>query len=175
MDKTNYTTISELSKFRNTNNVLMFRGIFYETSTSKPNVVYTLKDFDHKGYPSLYRLYMEEADPTEYLFATKHLESWEHWLALCEAPWFKKHVHRWRQELELKAKAQAIAVIVKASKGDGRDAVQAAKYLAEKGWDKSPTSRGRPSKDQVNEAARDIAHDSLRLEEDFQRITEKLN
>ncbi len=125
------------SKFRNPhNNSRFLKHLFYETTPAdKKNVIYTLKDIDHKGYPSLYRLYLELGDLTEYEFANKYLDGWEHWCMLCECNWFKPYVARWRQELDLKIKAQMLKGIrLEATKG-GRESLQAMKYLMERGWE----------------------------------------
>ena len=156
------------SKFKNTNGVLLLRELFWETCGNKENAVYTLKDTDYMGLPSLYRLYMEEGDLTEYLFATKHLDSWAHWEALSSAPFFQTYVTRWRTELELRTRAESLATIIKLAKGGGREALQASKYITDRGYSKE--GKGRPSKEAISEAAHDIAESRRRVEEDFLRI-----
>jgi hypothetical protein len=159
-------------------NQRLLKGIFYEmTLSDKSSVVYTLKDQDHEGYPSLYRLYMETNDPTEWRFAQEHLDGWEHWEMLCETTWFKPYAQRWRKELELRMKSQALARIMSESKTASKESFQANKYLLEKGWEpkegqhqSNRPGRGRPSKDEINKAAKEIAHNQSRLEEDFQRL-----
>lgn len=161
----------EAPSFKNINGVFLLNELFYERATNKSNVVYTLKDEDHLGYPSLFRLYMEADDPTEYAFATAHLGSWSHWLQLRECSWFKPLLERWREELHLRAKAIALAKIKKTAAGDTRDALNAQKYLIEKGYEKTPaTPRGRPSKDQINGEAKLIAEDRQRVENDLARL-----
>ncbi len=56
------------NKFRSGNNGLLLRGLFYETYVhDKAQVIYTLKDYEWKGYPSLYLIFLESTtlDPTE--------------------------------------------------------------------------------------------------------------
>jgi len=151
--------------------------MFYELCGSdKTYVLYTLKDWDHEGYPSLYRLYMEENDPTEYRFATKYLDGWEHWETLSSQAYFQPYVERWRKELELRFKSQALARIMSESKTSGRESFAANKYLLEKGWEpKATAKRGRPSKEEIKQAAHDELSISKRLDEDLERITGKFN
>ena len=46
-------------------------------------------------------------------------ESWEHWDTLCDQPWFKPYILRWRRELEAKIKSLALErILKKANDGD---------------------------------------------------------
>lgn len=150
-------------------------GLFFETTGGdKTGVVYTLKDIDHEGYPSLYRLYMEAGDPTEYEFATQHLEGWRHWQMLSNAAWFAEHVDRWRWELELKLRAEAVKRIIEESRNkESKSKFQANKFLVDGGWKPPAEARnpvGRPSQERIkqeaerlNQMERDILEDHERL------------
>ena len=131
----------------------MTQALFLEIGYQEDKAVYTLKDQDHeyKGntYPSLKRLFLEMEDVTEYEFANKYLLGWSHWKRMNENKALRKHFEEWREELELRLRAQGIRAIIDQSCDD--KGFQAAKYLAEKGWDKNKV--GRPSK-----------HDKLREE-----------
>ena len=125
---------------------------------------YTLKG--KTGYVDLHSIYMEEEDPTEYTFALRAFGSWDHFKKLESLVWFQFHLKHWRDELEVKMRSDGIKNLIKASK-EGSRGVSAAKYIAEKGWEKK---RGRPSKDEVErerqiQAAMDeeIAGDGARL------------
>ena len=161
------------SKFKNTNGVLLTKGLFFEMVPGQDSPIYTLKDEDHtfngKEYLSLYRLYMEEDDPTEYIFAKKHMDSWQHWEALCRSPWFKDYLTRWRHELELRLKAEALQRIKAESKSGSKNAFAANRFILEKGYAKEST-RGRPSKDEISRRATELAQDEGYLEEDFSRV-----
>lgn len=150
------------------------KALFFETTgADKSSVVYTLKDRDHEGYPSLYKLYMACDDITEYVFATTYLDSWEHWEMLCQCTWFKPYIARWRRELELRAKAKALKNIqTLAADPTSKEFHQANKFLVTGGWkEASPTKgRGRPSKEEVQKAARAMADEARSLDEDLQRI-----
>lgn len=158
-----------VSKVTNANGSRLLGQLFLETATRKRETApYTLKDYDYRGKPSLYRLYMEESDPTEYRFANKYLADWQHWKRLCECEWFKETVARWREELDLKLQAEALSRIIEESKQTGREGHSASKYLLEKGWLKD--TKGRPSKAQVSDAAHKIASENTRLKEDAARL-----
>lgn len=164
----------DLEKFKNDSGKFLLRGMFYErVGADKTGVLYTLKDKDHQGFPSLKRLYLETADLTEYKFAKKYMASVEHWDALCECIWFEPEIKLWRKELFLKIQSEALANIITESKRDGASKLQANKYLLERGWEpKTPTTnkRGRPSKEAIREAAEDLFTDEQRLKDDYQRL-----
>jgi hypothetical protein len=134
------------------NNARFTRQLFYEMtgSSDKDYAIYSLKDRDHKGYPSLYRLYMETDDPTEYEFATKYLDGWEHWNMLCNCDWFQPFVARWREELRLREAASRIRAIRKEADEGGRNALAALKYLLERGWEDKKAKR-KPTRKEVSE------------------------
>jgi len=139
------------------------QSLFLEIGYHEDRAIYTFKDEDHeyKGntYYSLKRLYLEMEDPTEYEFANRYLLGWQHWQRLNENKAVAKHIAEWREELELSLRAQGIRAIIDQAADD--KGFQAAKYLAEKGWDKRPA--GRPSK---NEALREKRLEA-RLEDEF--------
>jgi hypothetical protein len=166
-----------LSRFRSTTGSRFLKGLFFEeTGSDKSSVVYTLKDNDHEGFPSLYRLYMETNDPTEWRFATQHLDGWEHWEMLCRCTWFIPFVERWRRELQLRLASQSLARIMAEAKTTSKESFVANKYLLERGWmpkDKNPG--GRPTKDSIRRAAHQIASDGLQVASDFDRLMAPTN
>jgi hypothetical protein len=162
--------LSYVTKFTNTNGVRLMKSLFAETCdvpTAAP--VYTLYDFDKDGRPSLYRLYMEMADPTEYQFAKAYLHDWKHWKALCASDWFRPYVDRWREELELLVKSKILMRVINDSLEDGKEGQSAAKFLLEKGWGDKAT-KGRPSKEDIRQAADRMAENGNRLDSDIQRL-----
>ena len=166
-------------KFRNSTNGRYLKGLFFETTGSdKSSVSYTLKDWDHTVdgvvYPSLYRLYLEQEDLTEYEFANTNLDGWEHWEMLTSATWFRPYVSRWRKELSLKLKARALNRLKAEAASTSKNAFLANRYIIEKGYVESEgkSGRGRPSKDEVRAAAEEIASVERRLLEDSQRLAE---
>lgn len=125
------------------------QSLFLEINYTELSV-YTLKDDDHelngKQYPSLKRLYLECEDPTEYEFATTYLLGWKHWLRLCENKAIRKHIDEWRDELEVKLRSQGVKEVIRAANRPG--GLQAAKWLADRGW--ATRGAGRPSKADVD-------------------------
>jgi len=164
------------NKFKSIMGHFITKGLFYETTLpdTRSACLFTLKDQDHEGYVSLYRLYMEANDPTEYQFAVSHLDGWEHWEAITACSWFKPYLARWRKELELRMKSKALSRIMSEAKTTSKESFAANKYLLEKGWEpKNTHGRGRPSKEEIKEAARQEAQSAFRLEDDLQRIMPK--
>jgi len=147
--------------------------MFFEmTPADKSQVLYTLKNQDHQGFLSLYRLYMETGDPTEYRFAIAYLDGWEHWKQLSECNWFKPFVEKWREELQLRLASEALNRIISEAQSDRRESFAANKYLLEKGWQpKGADKVGRPSKEAIKHQAERMVQDRSRIELDFNRIT----
>ena len=100
------------------------------------------------------------------------MDGWEHWQMLTECTWFKPYIARWRQELELKVKARALAAIREAALGTGRNAYSANKILLEGGWKpKSQSTRGRPSKEEIDKQAILEVEQRQKIQKDYERIT----
>jgi hypothetical protein len=137
------------SKLKDSSGRPLTQSLFLENGYQTEFAIYTLKDDDHKHkngvtYPSLKKLFLEMEDVTEYEFANEYLLGWSHWKRLNKNKLMTKHFEEWREELELRLRAQGIRAIIDQSADD--KGFQAAKYLAEKGWDKRPA--GRPSKNE---------------------------
>ena len=162
-----------MNRFKNSNNVLLLRELFFETAQNRENVLYTLKREDHTVdgvlYPSLHRLFIETNDVTEYQFACNYLDSWTHWKALKGCTWFQPYYAGMSEELEVSQRSTALAKIMDASKGSSRDAFIASKYIAE-GWDRPKSGAGRPSKEKIKQEAQRIVEDNKQAEADFLRI-----
>ncbi len=164
------------NKFRNDNNNLYARELFVEYNTKPEVCLYTLRDHDYRGFPSLKRLYLETRDATEYLFANQYLEGWAHWEALAKTAWLSPYVTVWRQELALLLEAEAIARMHVTATGTSKEAFAAQKYLADYYAKKtSGHSRGRPSKAEVEKAAKAIAQETSTLEEEATRVFGSVN
>lgn len=161
-----------MSKFKSSTGQLLLQGLFFEQSPNPDTPIYTLKDEDHRGLPSLYRLYMETDDPTEYTFATTYLAGWDHWERLCKCGWFKPYIDRWRREVEIRLKARALVAMREEAKNpESKNRFAANKFLLD--YDRAPKEknpRGRPTKQEIQQEATRLAEDSNRLEHDFNRI-----
>ncbi len=125
------------------------QSLFLEINYDPEVAIYSLKDYDHtyngKTFPSLKKLYLQMEDLVEYDFATTYLLSWSHWQRICNNKLFKKKIEEWRIELELKIRSQAVQDIINMTAEE--KSFQAAKWLADKGWDKRKA--GRPSKEEI--------------------------
>ncbi len=171
---------AEGRQFKTEQGVFLTKSLFFEmvSYAEKPYVVYTLKNEDHQGYPSLRRLYLEEADPTEYDFANKYLAGWDHWKRLCESEWFKPYLESWREELELKLKSQAYKRMMQEAQDNfSKNKLAANKYIIEtvrrvqKNEDLGEkNTKGRPDKASVDKKALEMAEEEIKLNQDAERL-----
>lgn len=148
------------------------QGLFLEHQYDTERAVYTLKDddYEYEGviYPSLKRIYLELEDLGEYEFASTALLGWKHWQRICNNKLFTKLIDEWRLELEVKLRGRAVAAISKEASGGGRSALAAAKWMADRGWQKKV---GRPSKDDVQRETEVAANIASEFKADVVRIT----
>ncbi len=156
--------------FMHKNGNLLTQALFLEYSYIDPKYsIYTIHDEDkiHKGktYYSLKKLYLQEEDITEYLFASKHLSGWQHWLRLQEKTTrLQPHIKEWREELQVLLRAKGMQkVLNSASTGN----YHAAKFLVDKGWE---GQRGRPSKDEVTRERKQQAAVDAAVLKDAERL-----
>lgn len=167
-----------MSKFKNSIGAYLLNALFYEqTLSDKSQVLYTLKDRDHCGYPSLYRLYMEADDPTEYNFAITNLDGWDHWERLTECSWFQIYLSKWRRELEVRFRARALLRIREVAQDPkAKESYSANKFLVGQGWKDNPKRHaGQPSKEEIKSEAHRLASIAQSLDDDFERISGKAN
>ena len=161
--------MEDKTPFRNASGARYLKGLFFEESRDKSSVVYTLKDHDHEGFRSLYLLYMECGDLTEYKFAMSHLDGWEHWEMLTSCSWFQPFVERWRRELELSVRSSALANILAVAKDSANPtSYHANKYLLDGQW--RPSKRGRPSRDEIKAELHKATTTAREVEEDAARV-----
>lgn len=151
--------------------VPLTQGLFLEIGYPD-SAIFTLKDddYEYKGclYLSLKKLYLEMEDVGEYEFATTHLLGWSHWQRLCGNKQLLEHIEVWRYELELKLRSKAIKeIMLKASTEKG---INAAKWIAERGWDKRQA--GRPSKAEVERETKVQADLHQLFSDDLMRLKE---
>lgn len=162
------------SKFRSSTNQRLTKSLFLEESyMDQSSVLYTLKDQDHNGFPSLYRLYMEMSDPTELEFARAYFDGWEHWLMIANASWFKPYIAKWREELDVQIRANALKSIRNvASDGFHKQSYEANKFLLLGGWkpQQGKDKVGRPSKEAIKSEAERLFENEKSINEDYKRI-----
>lgn len=142
------------SKLKDTTGSPLTQSLFLEIGYNTDYAVYTLKaeDYEYKGkvYPSLKRIYLELEDPTEYEVSRRCFLDWAHWKRVCENKLIKPHVEAWREELEIMVRSRAVKAIIDLSASES-GSYQAARFLADRGWDKR--AAGRPSKEEMEKRA----------------------
>jgi len=130
---------------------MRIQSLFVETNKSKLTPIMTLADYDkeYKGVilPSLHRVYLELADPTEYSVAMEVFGSWKHWERLLGNKAIMSFIKEWRVELEIKLRSAGIKALAATAANEGSKGTTAAKFLAERGWEKRKA--GAPSKEEV--------------------------
>lgn len=136
----------------------------------KPQAIFTLgdEDMEYKGktYISLKKLYLSLEDPTEYEVATQHLGGWNHWKRLRGNKLLARHLDEWKDELSIKLTAKGVRLAIKIATDGGT--FQAAKWLADTGWDKRIA--GRPSREDVEGELKKQANDASDFADDLLRI-----
>jgi hypothetical protein len=77
--------MTKVKNFKGPQGIYLTKALFLETYVyDKNTVLYTLKSEDTPDFPSLRNLYLNEEDPSEYVFANKYFANWEHWSKLKE-------------------------------------------------------------------------------------------
>jgi hypothetical protein len=156
------------------NGKILTEALFWETNRDREAYapLFTLKPVEHMGCPSLKQIYLEHRDPTEYTFAMSVFGSWQHWEALTSLIWFKPHVEEWRSELAVLLKSEAARAalgVLSDPEAPSANKMQAARFVAEKGWEEKAT-KGRPKKEDIQKAARQVAETNSHWDEDYKRI-----
>lgn len=150
-------------------------SLFYEYAIKGMTPRWTIQDQSRKvgnvTYPSLKVLYMDmdHIPYNEFEFAEIHFGSWEHWNRISNDS--NKNLVAmftgWRIEMEVKLRAAALKQIIKEGKTGGASALAAAKYIAEKGYDKRA---GRPTKAAIAKETKVQSGIAQSLLEDAERI-----
>lgn len=127
---------------------------------------------DREGVINFGAEYVKLRDPTGYRMAQKFLANYNHWQALMSCRWFVAAKEIWDKELDALLKAESLEQIrMLAEEGMPAQRLAAAKYLANAEYRKDHTStKGRPRKEDVDRAARQLAEDDKSLQEDLKRI-----
>lgn len=166
------------TKYRNTTGSLIVVSLIYEFAPTEYQElsIFTIGEEDRtledgRVLISLYRVYMEMEDISEYDFANKYFESWHHWYRLsCKAA-MQKYVRKWRAELQTKLKAKALKKIMDLAETEGYKSFEANKYLLEEKWRDAPAKRGRPKELPPSEVLDDeVAMTKRQLKKDMERL-----
>lgn len=152
---------------------------FNRDKQAEPEVIFTTKDQhqkndDGKIFYSLKKLYIEDRDPTEILFANKYFVNWDHWTRVCNSFHIKPAIISAREELALILKAEAYAKILAiANDPTHRMHYNALRFIESNGWMDSTAKSteirkvGRPKKDT-------LGPEMLSSNEDYARLSKLL-
>jgi len=163
--------------YKNSMNNWYGQVLFWETYKALPDKdrpinftpVFTLGE-DREGFINARKTFIEEGDSSGYKWAIKYLGDWEHFVFLSERDFFKTALAKWRNELNLKMTAEAIDRIKAIAESDDKQALVANKYLAERPWEKVGSTRGRPSKAEIQGALKQAVKIVEQEDEDMARI-----
>jgi len=116
------------------------------TRAKYPPIFLLKEDKDRDGLTSMKRIYMEQGDPTEYRAALAIFGCWDAWENLVtKAPFFQPYLEKWRAELALRLRSEATNAIIDVGvrhKTMSGTQYQAAKWVAELGWNNQSSSGG---------------------------------
>lgn len=163
-----YGDLPGQTPLRDTIHRMLTRALFYETRTEGYQPIYTLKPREHEGLPSARQIYLDCADPTEWVPAHVLVGSWDHWQKLIKCDWFQPFLIEWRDALDVKVRAEAIRAIRHIAGGTSPNALQAAKWIAARGWDQRRP--GRPTNEERDNERKRAALLDDEVEDDYQRM-----
>jgi len=149
-------------------------SLFKETCTqaSKDNgymPVFTLKDSDPSGLPSMRRHFILSEDPTGYETAMDLLGSWDQWEKIFQGKRFKEELEKWQGEMDVRLRSKAIKALKDTALTEGSKGTAAARYLADGGY-RGGKRRGRPTNEEVTRERKIQAGITAELAEDENRI-----
>lgn len=130
----------------------------------------------HKDKPGLInfgKVYVEEGDPSGYKVTQKLLDGdYTLWTILMGCRWFVSAKELWDRELDAKLFSEGMDQIRElAENGMPAQKLSAAKFLANKEYKKDKSnSKGRPRREDIDRAARDLAVSDRDIEDDLNRI-----
>lgn len=149
------------------------QSLFLETSLgSTEHVIMTLKEvpvqLNGKELPSLREEFLKDNDPTGYSTAIRLFGSWGHWKRLKSNTGINNYIVRYEEELDIKIRSVAVRALIETAINDGGKGTTAAKYIAEKGWDKRPA--GAPSKAEKERELKIQDRITDEVQEDLERL-----
>lgn len=119
------------SRMKDTMGRFWTQGLFKEMSYGRGrDCIMTFKNKDFENLVSFKRVFVEIGDPSGYTAAMVLLNSWDHWLKLCDNSQFLKELKKAEDELAVKLKSKAFIEIKEISQGTSGSALSAAKYIA---------------------------------------------
>lgn len=166
--------IFEKPPYKSDSGMWYTEAIFFDRMATKPQSVWVIKPvftfFDKKkDFICGQETFMEVADPTGYKWAIQYLGDYNHWVRLMKTSWFPEVVEIWKENLATKLRSEALWKVREIASGDSAQALPAAKYLAEEGWQPKAT-KGRPSKEMVDKELKQLTQAAQAHDDDAVRI-----
>lgn len=166
------------SRFKSSTGKYYTRQLFWEEWIDLPidkRVIEPLFSLykDKPGVVNFGRVYVEEADPSGYKVAQRVFEGdFTLWTVLTSCRWFIAAKEIWDKELDAKLYSEGLDEIrALAKEGMPAQKLAASKFLATKAYKKdNSASKGRPKREDVDRAARDLAAHDRDIEGDLNRI-----
>lgn len=112
----------DMSQFKDSRGAHRTESLFIEVispeSAKKYTPIYSLRDYDNKGYPSAYNIFMAATD--EHEAAKKLVGSLAHWRKLCRLKWFMEGrelaqfegLRVWREDMLARDASTAKAILI---------------------------------------------------------------
>jgi hypothetical protein len=158
--------------WKNEQGIWKIRDIFYETcpASDRSSVKYCLGLMDLQlndtVIPSIRKIYinMDHIPEFEYEFAETYLGGWTHWQKLQKSSAVGPHIKEWKAEKSIKLKADAMKQLLATAKSDTKDSFQAAKFLAQKGYNVGEAiKKGKAADDEASSLERAVDEDLKRI------------
>lgn len=154
MDYRNYLGYQDpekdMSKLKDKRGAHKTESLFNETIQMKSRLnyepLYSLRDYDYKGYYSAYQIYMNSIDERD--AALKLVGSMAHWRKLLQLAWFMngrpecqfEGIAQWREDMAQRDSTEAKRVIMDACQENNVPAARALEQLS-KGKKKNKTKK----------------------------------
>lgn len=155
-------------KFRGLGVKWLTEGLFLESAQlTEDNCLYSLQPWDRekkgKFYPSIIKLFVEEEDVSEWNFANKYFDGFQHWKLIRSKPFFADVYATMIEELQTKIQYKAIKVMLQ-QVGDGTASQATLSYLTNKGYlDKAAVGKPKRRKAADKAAVSSIKSDMARI------------
>lgn len=167
-----------MSRFKATNGKYFTRQLFWEEYIMLPIVSRTNKPIfslfsDKPDCINFGKVYVDLADPSGYKVAQEVLDGdYTLWTVLSGCRWFIAAKELWDRELDAKLYSEGLEEIRELAKnGMPAQKLAASKFLATKAYKRdNSASKGRPKREDIDRAAKDLAATDLDLEADLKRI-----
>ena len=116
----------------------LFNEVIQAVTRAKLKPIYSLRDYDYKGYPSAYQIYITSIDERE--AALKLVGSLSHWRKLCKLRWFMngkpecqfEGLAQWREDMAARDATEAKRVIIEQCRENNVPAARALNQMADK-------------------------------------------